>query len=170
MNCGDREVKESQNGFCVPCWNEMFHNELNHCPGCDDEITVGANGYCAPCWTDRFGCEEVSTISYASDDFQEEMIDFVSLGYSLDEQEMLQDAYQAIEKAKMWEYMKGEPTDGKGFIYTDDHELRLINRNIEYTGHSGFSFGWTLRTMQLLARLGEDGFIQHCKEAFAKRD
>lgn len=68
MRCGDREVKESQNGFCVPCWNEMFHEKMsyesNHCPGCDEEITVGANGYCASCWTDRFGCEELSPISY----------------------------------------------------------------------------------------------------------
>ena len=68
MRCGDREVKESQNGFCVPCWNEMFHEKMsyesNHCPWCDEEITVGANGYCAGCWTDRFGCEELSPISY----------------------------------------------------------------------------------------------------------
>ena len=24
MGCGDEEVKESQNGYCVPCWNEHF--------------------------------------------------------------------------------------------------------------------------------------------------
>ena len=34
------------------------------------------------------------------------MIDYISLGYTKDEQEMLQDAYQAIEKTNMWDYMK----------------------------------------------------------------
>jgi hypothetical protein len=161
MRCGDREVKDSQNGYCVPCWNEMFHPELNHCPGCDDEITVGANGYCGACWTDRFGCEDLSPIEH------EEMIDFLSLGYSPDEHEMLADAYRAIEKAKMWEYMKQEPSGG-GYTFTDDEELRSINRYIEYTGHSGSSFSWAMRTMQLLARKGETVFIQECKESFAR--
>ena len=139
----------------------MFHPELNHCPGCDNEITVGANGYCSACWTDRFGCEDLSPIEH------EEMIDFLSLGYSPDEHEMLADAYRAIEKAKMWEYMKQEPSGG-GYTYTDDEELRSINRYIEYTGHSGSSFSWAMRTMQLLARKGETVFIQECKESFAR--
>ena len=51
------------------------------------------------------------------------MIDFISLGYTTDEQEMLQDAYQAIEKANMWDYMKGEPRGGGGYTFTDDEEL-----------------------------------------------
>lgn len=89
------------------------------------------------------------------------MIDYVSLGYSLDEQEMLQDAYQAIEKTKMWAYMKQEPRGGS-YMYTDDEELRVINRNLEYNGHSGSSFGWTMRTMQQIARLGEEAFIKEC--------
>lgn len=74
LNCGDREVKESQNGFCVPCWNEMFTDkkpmsyESNNCPGCDEELTVQANGYCASCWIERFGCEDLSPISWKDDE------------------------------------------------------------------------------------------------------
>jgi hypothetical protein len=90
------------------------------------------------------------------------MIDFVTLGYTKDEQEMLQDAYQAIEKANMWNYMKGEPRGGGGYTFTDDEELRAINRNLEYDGHTGFSFGWTMRTMQQIAQLGEEKFIKEC--------
>ena len=70
--CGDTEVKESQNGYCVPCWDEMFHEKMsyesNHCPGCDEELVVRANGYCAGCWTERFGCEDISSISYVDED------------------------------------------------------------------------------------------------------
>ena len=67
--CGVITVKESQNGYCVPCWDEMFHEKMsyesNHCPGCDEELIVCANGYCALCWSERFGCEE---LSHASDE------------------------------------------------------------------------------------------------------
>jgi hypothetical protein len=90
------------------------------------------------------------------------MIDYISLGYTSDEQEMLQDAYDAIEKANMWEYMKQEPSGGAGYTFTDDEELRAINRHLEYNGHTGFSFGWTMRTMQQIAQLGEEKFIQAC--------
>jgi len=90
------------------------------------------------------------------------MIDYVSLGYTSDEQEMLEDAYKAIEKTKMWGYMKQEPGGGEGYMYTDDEELRLIHRHLEYDGHSGASFAWTMRTMQNIARLGEEGFIEKC--------
>ena len=87
------------------------------------------------------------------------MIDYISLGYTQDEQEMLEDAYKAIEKTNMWDYMKKEPS-GEGYMYTDDEELRLIHRHLEYDGHSGASFAWAMRTMQNIARLGEEGFIQ----------
>ena len=90
------------------------------------------------------------------------MIDYVSIGYTSDEQEMLQDAYQAIEKTNMWGYMKQEPGGGGGYMFTHDEELRLIHRNLEYDGHSGASFAWCMRTMQNIARLGEEGFIQEC--------
>jgi hypothetical protein len=88
------------------------------------------------------------------------MIDYISLGYDQDEQEMLQDAYQAIEKINMWDYMKKEPVGG--YMFTDDEELRLIHRNLEYDGHSGASFAWTMRTMQNIARLGEETFTKEC--------
>jgi len=92
--------------------------------------------------------------------FHYKMIDFIKLGYSKSEQEMLEDAYQAIETTKMWDYMKKEPVGG--YTFTDDEELRLINRHLEYGGHSGFSFGWTMRTMQQIARIGEEKFIEEC--------
>jgi hypothetical protein len=72
--CGVITVKESQNGYCVPCWDEMFHEKMsyesNHCPRCDEELVVRANGYCAGCWTERFGCEEVSPISHVDEEYE----------------------------------------------------------------------------------------------------
>ena len=48
--------------------------ESNNCPGCDEEITVGANGYCAGCWTDRFGCEDLSPISFSDEECYLELV------------------------------------------------------------------------------------------------
>jgi hypothetical protein len=42
--------------------------ESNHCPGCDEELSIQANGYCASCWIERFGCEDLSPISYDPDE------------------------------------------------------------------------------------------------------
>jgi hypothetical protein len=42
--------------------------ESEHCPGCDEEITVGSNGYCASCWIERFGCEDLSPISFSDEE------------------------------------------------------------------------------------------------------
>jgi hypothetical protein len=85
-------------------------------------------------------------------------LNYVSIGYTEHEKEMLADAEQAIEKADMWEYMKEEPRDGGGYMFSDDAELKAIYKNIKYDGHSGSSMGWTMRQMQQLARLGIDEF------------
>lgn len=73
---------------------------------------------------------------------------------------MLEDSYHAIENTNMWNYMKKEPVGG--YTFTDDEELRIINRYLEYQGHSGSSFAWTMRIMQQIARLGEEKFIEEC--------
>lgn len=84
-------------------------------------------------------------------------LNFASLGYTEHENEMLQDAENAINKADMWEYMKLEPGEG-GYMYGDDDQLREIYKHIKYDGHSGSSMGWTMRVMQQLAQLGIDEF------------
>ena len=84
-------------------------------------------------------------------------LNYCSIGYSDQENEMLQDAERAIETAGMWEYMKTEPGEG-GYMYGGDPELKAIYQHIKYEGHSGSSMGWTMRQMQCLAREGIDEF------------
>lgn len=84
-------------------------------------------------------------------------LNYVSIGFTDFENEMLQDAENAIEKAGAWEFMKTDPGEG-GYMFGDSPELREIYKNIKYDGHSGSSMGWTMRTMQVLARLGTDEF------------
>jgi len=80
--------------------------------------------------------------------------DFETL-YSAHETTMLKDAYQAITKADMWDYMRLPTTPGKdGFMFSSAIELALINAAMTYDGHSGASYAWTMRVMEGIAKKG----------------
>lgn len=73
--------------------------------------------------------------------------------------EMLQDMDNTITKLELWDWMKTyEPEEGKGFMFSFHPNIDLIRNNISYTGHSGSSYGWTMRTMELIAKKGWDNF------------
>jgi hypothetical protein len=73
---------------------------------------------------------------------------------------MLRTAYQAINILELWSFMKQNP--GKdGYMWSSDRRIDLIyNKIVElgYKGHSGCSFGCTMRYMQFIAREGEKLF------------
>lgn len=71
------------------------------------------------------------------------------------EKVMLETAYNAITSLELWDYMK-RPTYG-GYMMSSDKEVDLIMREIQklgYDGHSGGSFGCTMRDMQYIAQHG----------------
>ena len=75
------------------------------------------------------------------------------------DKEMLQNAWTAINQLDLWEYMK-RPTDS--YMMSSDAEINIITKKMEelgYNGHSGYSFGWTMRQMQHIAQHGEDDFM-----------
>jgi hypothetical protein len=75
------------------------------------------------------------------------------------DREMLQNAWTAINQLDLWEYMK-RPTDS--YMMSSDPEINIITKKMEdlgYNGHSGSSFGWTMRQMQHIAQHGEDDFM-----------
>lgn len=79
--------------------------------------------------------------------------DFMNLGYSPSESIMLADAHQAITKAGLWNYFALPTTPGKdGFMFSTDKELVLLNKFLKYDGHTGASYGWTMRQMEALAK------------------
>jgi hypothetical protein len=76
------------------------------------------------------------------------------------EREMLQSAYQAINILELWDFLK-QPSES--FMFSDDKRVSLIYNKIEelgYWGHSGFTFGWTMRAMQHIAREGEEEYMK----------
>jgi hypothetical protein len=68
--------------------------------------------------------------------------------------EMVEDVYKAVQKAEAWDLMKEEPGEGKGYMFSSDPRYKAIQTNMEYSGHSGSSYGWTMRQAQFIAQKG----------------
>lgn len=71
---------------------------------------------------------------------------------------MLTNAWQAITQTNTWIFV-GEEIES--FMWSSDPRIYEISRKMEelgYSGHSGCSFGCTMRNMQYLAQKGEDEF------------
>lgn len=79
--------------------------------------------------------------------------------------EMLRSAFEAVESVPNgWAALMPEPGHG-GFMYSarpPGSVLRQIDSAIQqrYDGHSGSSYGYTMRSMQGIARLGWDDFVR----------
>lgn len=75
---------------------------------------------------------------------------------------MLENAYQAITVAEGWDFMKTFNDNQNGFMFSDNPMTGKIMNKMEelgYSGHSGGSFGWTMRNMEFLAKHGKDEFL-----------
>lgn len=74
--------------------------------------------------------------------------------------EMLVNAWNAINQLELWNYMRRETYS---YMFSDDEEIDIITKKMEelgYNGHSGFSFGWTMRQMQYIAKNGEETYMK----------
>jgi hypothetical protein len=72
--------------------------------------------------------------------------------------EMLANAWQAINLTETWDFVR-MPIES--FMMSRDGRIWVITAKMEdlgYNGHSGCSFGWTLRQMQFIAQYGEVRF------------
>ena len=72
--------------------------------------------------------------------------------------EMLVNAWQAINLTELWDFVK---QDIDSFMFSHDPRVTRIYNKMEelgYNGHSGASFGCTMRNMQYLAEYGEEKF------------
>lgn len=85
--------------------------------------------------------------------------DYVS---NLWDREIYENAWQAITLTNMWDFIA---QDIDSFTFSIDPRIDIISEKmaeIGYNGHSGISFGHTMRQMQYLVKFGEDKF----KECF----
>lgn len=73
---------------------------------------------------------------------------------SADDKLMLENAWLALTETDMWDFV-AEEIDS--FMWSDDPRIYVITNKMSelgYDGHSGSSFGLTMRNMQYLARHG----------------
>lgn len=62
-----------------------------------------------------------------------------------------------------WTYLRDKPpSDSTGYMFSDDPIFRTIMRNMQ-VGHSGTSYGWTMRNLQYIANDGIDAYIADYK-------
>lgn len=75
--------------------------------------------------------------------------------FSEHEAMMLKDADAAITQCDLWNWLRDyTPEDGKGFMFSEHSNLTRINDAMKYSGHSGTSYGWTMRQMEYIAKHG----------------
>lgn len=74
--------------------------------------------------------------------------------------EMLVNAWNAITEVDMWDYMRN---NCYSYMFSNDKEIFIISNKMAelgYNGHSGCSFGWTMRQMQYIAQHGEEKYAE----------
>lgn len=74
--------------------------------------------------------------------------------------EMLTNAWKAITFSNNWDFVA---QDIESFMFSNNPKIDEISIKMEefgYNGHSGASFGFTMRYMQFLVKNGEDKFKQ----------
>jgi hypothetical protein len=74
---------------------------------------------------------------------------------------MLKNAHQAITSTEQWGFMRtfSDPS----FMFSDSSAVSIITGKMSqlgYDGHSGSSFGWTIRQMEFLAKNGKQAFLR----------
>jgi hypothetical protein len=72
--------------------------------------------------------------------------------------EMCTNAWKAITFSNNWDFVA---QDIESFMWSDDPRIDIITEKMiefGYNGHSGSSFGCTMRNMQYLVQNGEDKF------------
>jgi hypothetical protein len=74
---------------------------------------------------------------------------------------MLKNAHQAISLTESWHYVA--TFNEQSFKFSSSpagSEIMKKMSELGYDGHSGSSFGWTMRHMEFLAKNGKQAFLQ----------
>jgi len=77
---------------------------------------------------------------------------------------MLEDAYQAVTTTESWSIIGHDPGIG-GFMFSTDEKILRIRNAMKFADHSGVSYAWTLRQMQMIANHGWEHYVNRVEEA-----
>lgn len=86
--------------------------------------------------------------------------EWAQTGFSEPELVMLKDAYTAITTTGMWSWFAGHiPAEGEGFMFNTHPNMKIIEQAMKYESHSGFSYAWTMRQMEFIAKGGWENYL-----------
>jgi hypothetical protein len=58
-----------------------------------------------------------------------------------------------------WTYLRDNPPDeSRGYMFTNNPVFNAIMNNMQ-VGHSGTSYGWTMRNLEYIAMNGMDAYV-----------
>jgi hypothetical protein len=95
-------------------------------------------------------------MAYAEGDFS-----FVEDGH---ERMMLKSMYDAVTITENWAKLRDAPTQGSFMFPKDPVVIKMtseLEKADEFKGHSGSSFGWTIRNIELIAKSGWAAFCKN---------
>lgn len=85
---------------------------------------------------------------------------FTGLRISNTDKMMFDDAYKTLTSLDLWDWLKQDSVPGNnGFMFSVHPQIADITNAMTYKGHSGASFGLTMRTMEYIAKKGWDKFV-----------
>ena len=79
----------------------------------------------------------------------------------------LENAHWAITQCELWDWLRTySPPDGKGFMFSTTAEMERIKNKMNEQeiagGHSGSSYGATMRAMEYIAKNGYETYKTEC--------
>ena len=83
--------------------------------------------------------------------------------YNSDFRQALHNMYCAIDENELWDYLRQNPPHpDKGFMFTISDEITKIGNDprVQSDLHSGATFAYACRVMELIANIG---FSEFCK-------
>jgi hypothetical protein len=73
---------------------------------------------------------------------------------------LLDDMYNAVNSTDNWDNLRKFIPGQGGFMFCEKPEWLLqIDKAMQYDDHSGFTYGWTIRKIEYIAKHGWDNFV-----------
>jgi hypothetical protein len=100
--------------------------------------------------------------------------DFNALNLPKSTRDMVESGFQAVSAVEGgWDFLKTyEPGEGGFMFSTPPPKMKEINNEImkRYGGHSGGSYGSTMRVLELIAKKGWDTYVEGTKKQNIKNE
>lgn len=83
-----------------------------------------------------------------------------ALAFARMDRAMMENAYTAVTAEALWDWFRNcPPPEEKGYMFWGHENLSLLNKHMDAVGHSGASYGMTLRAIESIAVWGWETYV-----------